>query len=102
MDFIVIEGMLQVVEGVLVCLYGIFKCDIFVFFGDIVEFDVLFMFEMSKVFVVIVVKGSGGLLVYWVSGSVIVKFEQEKQLCSFDFSGNDWFLLVLGIFNIFC
>jgi len=89
MDFMSLDGQLQIAQLVPVRLHETVELDIPALVGDVTTLDVLPTPPMSALLKSINAKGSAGALAYRVSGSTLAKPEQEKQPRHFDFSGND-------------
>jgi hypothetical protein len=90
MDFMSLDGQLQMADLVPVRLHSTFELDIPALVGDVTMLDVLPTPAMTKALQMVAAKGSAGSLGYRVKGSTNAKPEQEKAARDFDFSGNDF------------
>ncbi len=97
MDFMSLEGQLQVTSLMPILLHARFERDIPALAGDVIHLDVLPTPAMAEALQAVADKGSAGSLAYRLSGSISARPEQEKQSRNFSFNGNDWLSPVPGI-----
>lgn len=90
MDFLSLDGQLQVADLLPVRLHSAFELDIPALVGDVTTLDLLPTPAMKKALQAMAARGSAGSLAYRVNGSANAKPEQEKAARDFDFSGNDF------------